>query len=632
VFTVLFLFSAAVFQLRSEQTEIIRKLVEELTAKAEAGDADSEYRLGLCYYNGEGVDKDFSEAVKWYRKAAEQNYAKAQNDLGYCYGKGQGVTKDEVEAVKWYRKAAKQNLAAAQCNLAVCYYNGRGMPKDHVTARQWFREAAEQNYANAQYMLGLCYAKGQGVAKDFVESYKWMLLAAGQGNKDAKEFATKLENNISRKQIVEGQKLARNFKAREVLSRPLKVWEMIMIVILWFVVIIGGGVVLFIVGLPYSILWTYTKARQKGYRPPGASLISVAGWAAGIIGAIIWEVYKVRSGLRWHGDDIADFYINLVLIYAIVFVGVISVTGILLLTLPRRNPRVFGPRQLRFSWSRFALFASGACLAPPAIAVVLWAVGKVELEWMLLALVIFIPFSLGAIYCARAILRPYETSVKSPLSIEQYLTEDPRPPVLYLRPFKMDLNAFAERDGHWCSFEVYFSEALKQLGPFVLLGNPEDYVPRLALEQLAVRLYASDTDWIQKVDELARRSSCIVVETARSDNLRLEYEHLRREGLHEKLFVFTGHQDLKEARWFSIWQRMRIGTLHVGWQKFSEDLALLGYDIGFSDPGPGSVMTFDAAGRGILLTKQAESAAEFVEPIRAWIASREKIERLQSPN
>jgi TPR repeat protein len=28
--------------------------------------------------------------------------------LGYCYKNGRGVSKDELEAVKWYRKAAEQ--------------------------------------------------------------------------------------------------------------------------------------------------------------------------------------------------------------------------------------------------------------------------------------------------------------------------------------------------------------------------------------------------------------------------------------------------------------------------------------------------------------------------------------------
>jgi len=41
--------------------------------------------------SAEGVAKDEVEAVKWYRKAAEQNYAKAQYDLGFCYYNGEGV-------------------------------------------------------------------------------------------------------------------------------------------------------------------------------------------------------------------------------------------------------------------------------------------------------------------------------------------------------------------------------------------------------------------------------------------------------------------------------------------------------------------------------------------------------------
>ena len=61
--------------------------------------------------------KDYVEAVKWYRKAAEQNHAEAQYNLGICYAGGQGVEKDYVEAVKWFRKAAEQNDAEAQYSL-----------------------------------------------------------------------------------------------------------------------------------------------------------------------------------------------------------------------------------------------------------------------------------------------------------------------------------------------------------------------------------------------------------------------------------------------------------------------------------------------------------------------------------
>ena len=46
------------------------------------------------------------EAVKWWRKAAEQNDADAQSDLAVCYAKGQGVAKNEAQAYKWVRLAA----------------------------------------------------------------------------------------------------------------------------------------------------------------------------------------------------------------------------------------------------------------------------------------------------------------------------------------------------------------------------------------------------------------------------------------------------------------------------------------------------------------------------------------------
>src|SRR5262249_26629831 len=82
---------------------------EEIKAKAEAGDAASQYELGTRYQNGDGVEKNYAEAVKWFRKAAEKNYAPAQRDLGESYYYGLGVERDYAEAVKWYRKAAEQN-------------------------------------------------------------------------------------------------------------------------------------------------------------------------------------------------------------------------------------------------------------------------------------------------------------------------------------------------------------------------------------------------------------------------------------------------------------------------------------------------------------------------------------------
>jgi len=76
-----------------------------LRAKAEQGDADAQYNLGLMYYNGQGVPKDYAEAVKWYRQAADKNNVEACIALGRCYANGRGVPKDLDQARLWYQKA-----------------------------------------------------------------------------------------------------------------------------------------------------------------------------------------------------------------------------------------------------------------------------------------------------------------------------------------------------------------------------------------------------------------------------------------------------------------------------------------------------------------------------------------------
>jgi TPR repeat protein len=162
------------------------------------------------------VRKDPAEAVKWFRKAAEQNYDAAQNDLGVCYAQGKGVRKDYAEAVKWWRKAAEQNDVEAQCNLALGYDRGVVVPRDYAEAAKWWRKAAEQDDAEAQARLGVCYAEGQGVPKDDVEAYKWLSLAAAKGHESAKKNIEIEEGRMSRYEVAQGQRLARNFTPRAV--------------------------------------------------------------------------------------------------------------------------------------------------------------------------------------------------------------------------------------------------------------------------------------------------------------------------------------------------------------------------------------------------------------------------------
>lgn len=132
------------------RAETIENVFEDTKAKAEKGDVQAQYSLGVMYVKGDGVSQDYAEAVTWFRKAAEKGNANAQSGLGSMYADGLGVTQSYAEAVKWYRKAAEQGLVFAQFRLAYLYAQGDGVTNDEVEAVKWFRRAAEQGDAAAQ--------------------------------------------------------------------------------------------------------------------------------------------------------------------------------------------------------------------------------------------------------------------------------------------------------------------------------------------------------------------------------------------------------------------------------------------------------------------------------------------------
>jgi len=108
------------------------------------GDAEAHFNLGESYYNGRGVSRDVTQAVIWYQKAAEQDYAKAQLKLGDCLFDGYGIVKDMPQAINWYNKAAEQGIAEAQYNLGTIYEKGNGIEKDGNTALYWYEKAIRE--------------------------------------------------------------------------------------------------------------------------------------------------------------------------------------------------------------------------------------------------------------------------------------------------------------------------------------------------------------------------------------------------------------------------------------------------------------------------------------------------------
>ena len=147
-------------------------------------------------------------------KAEQGNYG-AQWLIGRMYEEGNFVQKNYTEAVKWYRKAVAQGYHYAQNSLAIMYMRGKGVPKDMAKAIELYRKAAEQGFSDAQLNLGLMFYHGNGVPKDNVKAYMWWTLAAAQGMKQAAQNREIVTKEMSRAQIADAQQLAREWRPKK---------------------------------------------------------------------------------------------------------------------------------------------------------------------------------------------------------------------------------------------------------------------------------------------------------------------------------------------------------------------------------------------------------------------------------
>lgn len=188
-----------------------------LTKKAESGDAESQYKLGLMYYEGEAVPKDFKKSFQWCEKAALQGHAKAMHSMGFLYFKGDGVPKDLRMAYAYFTNSAARGFEMAK---GWGESTGRSLsPKDLAEAKEFARKISERVSANekkarqapagpqaaapggasiadltkkaesgdaaAQLRLGKMYNLAEGVGRDYAAAFKWMEKAALSGVAEA---------------------------------------------------------------------------------------------------------------------------------------------------------------------------------------------------------------------------------------------------------------------------------------------------------------------------------------------------------------------------------------------------------------------------------------------------------------
>jgi len=197
-------------------------MLEHYEAAKKLGDIVSASNLGIIYYQGELVKRDYRKAYASFDAAAARGSGPAHYALGLMHEQGEGVPVTYTEAAYHYRLAALEGNADALRRLINFYLTGQGVSPDLDQAAFWLLRMAQmtqsqqvstiycdvmlkkQAYENAIPLLNelknspdpevagfaydrlsTCYADGLGVKADVSQSRRYADRAIAVGNGDA---------------------------------------------------------------------------------------------------------------------------------------------------------------------------------------------------------------------------------------------------------------------------------------------------------------------------------------------------------------------------------------------------------------------------------------------------------------
>ncbi len=120
---------------------------------AEKGHPFAQNNLALMLYYGRGVETNREEAIRWLTAAAEQGETAAQANLALHFMQIEinGVAyPNYTEAAKWYLKAAEGDDWYSQYDIGLAYESGLGVVRDRVEALKWFYLSASHGRERAK--------------------------------------------------------------------------------------------------------------------------------------------------------------------------------------------------------------------------------------------------------------------------------------------------------------------------------------------------------------------------------------------------------------------------------------------------------------------------------------------------
>ncbi len=127
--------------------------IKDLVAVANGGDAEAQYKLGVCYEEGDGVLPNSQLAIEWFKKAEAQGHVLASYKLATAYAFGVNTDQDFEKAMPHYEQAASAEHADSQYMMGLALHHGLAGVTNYEDAKAWYLKAAAQDHAEAKAKL-----------------------------------------------------------------------------------------------------------------------------------------------------------------------------------------------------------------------------------------------------------------------------------------------------------------------------------------------------------------------------------------------------------------------------------------------------------------------------------------------
>lgn len=139
---------------------------------AEMGLIEAQAIYAQMLLDGIGLERNPTEGLEWFKRAAHADHVMAINMVGRCYENGWGTARHDTVAAYWFRRAADKGLDWGMYNYAHMLNSGRGgVAQDRLAALTVYQQAAAAGHVKSIGVVGRFYEEGDVVPGDLERAF-----------------------------------------------------------------------------------------------------------------------------------------------------------------------------------------------------------------------------------------------------------------------------------------------------------------------------------------------------------------------------------------------------------------------------------------------------------------------------